>query len=313
VPVGPVSTRRRIERRLGQELPDSVWEEEGDKLHHDMRTGGTDFAADIARSYVELPPPAPALTIAPADRWLRPRRTTNLTEDEKHLIHRAAVMGRIATASAMEGSLGKWIDRWRKEHLPKGLLKPSQVAPWIERTTKRWGPGERFLFFWQRGRTLALVTVPEDSPLALLAILVEEVEASYGITIPDGVNWILTDRPPSVLPVRIVQHPLKPGQRMLTEIDPTLTSKELVMLWPTLQWSFYWSSEPPVQVMSAKALELAAFYAETRRSASTWEQRRREWNRKHPRDSYDHRNNLQRDATNAYRRLTALPRSLPPE
>jgi hypothetical protein len=133
--------------------------------------------------------------------------------------------------------------------------------------------------------------------------LSEDLAARFRWQMDHATVFVLTGQIPDVVPIKIraeVSKTFPVCSRVILEVDPTLTPKDVARAYFKVRRSF-WPRR--IRTVGQKHASLAAFIEE-RSSGQTWRQRFSEWNRTTQSDwKYRSESNFRRDAVVARRRL----------
>ena len=244
---------------------------------------------------------------------------------------RAVALARIHAA---EAARLEPVERFREDVLEGQLLSSSEVPGWIAgnleeqagqaRLVRRWEEldgtpirvpdlseyGFDFLTrsavlrrFAARSRTVRLLCPGEslevrpDSVLGRLKFIAALLEERYSWLEPHSVEFVLAGTSPPPFQGRLVESRRGEDPRILIEIAPRVTPKELAHLYRAMR-------EPERRgVRSERRIELAAFAAE-RNDGRRWKDAMEEWNRLYPDWRCEQLSNFRRDCREAYHRLT---------
>lgn len=322
------NVRRLIERCLRQSLPEWVW---GYLLRFEET-----FLRDVAAGDEEVL----REELIPRIRWLLKQAGEAETKEKGDTAkvppdERINAFLAVAVARAKKD---EEIDRFRQRTLNGRLLKPEEVAGWIEQTAKREGhtvvvklsvPAEEL----ERVTAVAEQVVKENRTVPgtgwevpTLAYPTPDghtrhVPIRYGGTLhrlkklsrrlrfwpePHAVSFILTGVVPPI-PLATTGFKLERGPypsvpRITLTVAPHLSPKEVARLYSTAKQRYKnLTGKRKIPALSSKTLALAAFAAE--RAGKTWSQLMRGWNERYPQWSYSDRRVFARDAKAAVKKV----------
>lgn len=258
------------------------------------------------------------------------------TADPAELARRASSRAdAISALLAADACRREEVVAFRREVLRGNLLKPEQVAEWVERRSREGEQVRRKTLGepwevdpaaegreWIDGRPVVRYETPSveyaapeggwvqaaasSSELERLRKVGEGLASSYGWEQAQATIFLLTGAVPILPAIRartVSKLPVVAATRIVLEVDPTVTPREVAERYAEVRTRVTGGQRS--RRMSEKHLRLAIF-AESHEQG-TWADRMARWNSDFRDWRYTEPTNFQRDATGAIRRLLRPP------
>lgn len=315
--------RAGLERAL-PDLTDGEWELLVDDGHVGEVESG---AAEVGYLVERVKRLRHATSEQPSDE-----RESAQTADPRALADRAASRSEALSALlAADAAQLDYVVSLRRDVLGEQLVEPAKVGEWIAQRSSHGEPIKRKVLgapseAKEGLETIAgLPVVHYETPVVEYAVpgagwvqvaasssklerirqTSELLAKRYGWQPAQATVFVLTGRVPILDAIRVrrkLRAPVTSASRIILEVDPTVTPKELAA-----HYSRARAAVMPTRSrrMSEKHLRLAIFTHG--RTDGSWEDRMRAWGEQHPSWAYKHATNFQRDATAAIRRLIDPP------